>query len=56
MDPHYVDPCHHNMMYPHVADGEDGLHIWRIAGNILNKQSQEADNGWSSILGVGQGA
>ena len=26
--------------------------IWRIAVNILNKQSQTADKGWSSNLGV----
>jgi hypothetical protein len=30
--------------------------IWRVAANILNKQSQTADKGWSSRLGVGQGA
>jgi hypothetical protein len=33
----------------------DGLHIWGVAANILNKQSRTADNGWSSILGVGRG-
>jgi hypothetical protein len=26
------------MALPKVADGEDGLHIWRVAANILNKQ------------------
>ena len=30
--------------------------IWRVAANILNKQSRTADKGWSSSLGVGQGA
>jgi hypothetical protein len=30
--------------------------IWRIAANILNKQSRTADKGWSSSLGVGRGA
>ena len=30
--------------------------IWRIAANILNKQSRTADKEWSSSLGVGQGA
>ena len=29
--------------------------IWRVAANILNKQSQTADKGWSLSLGVGQG-
>ena len=28
--------------------------IWRVALNILNKQSQTADKGWSSSLGVGR--
>ena len=30
--------------------------IWRVAVNILNKQSRTADKGWSSSLGVGLGA
>jgi len=30
--------------------------IWRVAANILNKQSWTADRGWSSSLGVGRGA
>ena len=30
--------------------------IWRVAVNKLNKQSQTADKGWSSSLGVGRGA
>jgi hypothetical protein len=34
-------------------DGEEGLHIYRIAGNILNKQSHAADSGWSSSLELG---
>jgi hypothetical protein len=29
--------------------------IWRVAANILNKQSRTADKGWSSSLGVGRG-
>jgi hypothetical protein len=36
-----------------VADGGDGLQIWREAANILNKQSWTADKGWSSSLEVG---
>jgi hypothetical protein len=31
-----------------------GLQIWRVAANILNKQSQTADKGWSCSLGVGR--
>ena len=28
--------------------------MWRVAANILNKQSRTADKGWSSSLGVGR--
>jgi hypothetical protein len=47
--------CHHDMVSFWVADRGDGLQIWRVAANILNKQSRTADSGWSSRLGVGQG-
>ena len=30
--------------------------IWRVASNILNKQSQTADKAWSYSFGVGRGA
>jgi hypothetical protein len=29
------------------------LQIWRLAANILNKQSRTGNKGWSSSLGVG---
>jgi hypothetical protein len=35
-----VDSCHHGMAYPRVADGGDGLQIWRVAANVWNKQSR----------------
>jgi hypothetical protein len=41
-------PCHHGMARPQVADGGDGLQIWRVAANILNKQSRTTDKGRSS--------
>jgi hypothetical protein len=47
---------HHGMARPQVAVGGDGLQIWRVATNILNKQSRTTDKGWSSSLGVGRGA
>jgi hypothetical protein len=47
--------CHHGMARPRVADRGDGFQIWRVAANILNKQSRTADSGWSSSLGVGRG-
>jgi hypothetical protein len=34
----------------------NGLQIWKVAANILNKQSRTADKGWSSSFRVGQGA
>jgi hypothetical protein len=34
-------------------DGGDGLQIWRVAANILNKRLQTADRGQLSSLGVG---
>ena len=34
----------------------NGLQIWRVAANILNKQSRTADKGWYSSLGVGRSA
>jgi hypothetical protein len=44
------------MARPQVADGGDGLQIWGVAANILNKQSRKVDKGWSSSLGVGHEA
>jgi hypothetical protein len=39
-----------------VADVGDGIQIWRLAMNVLNKQSWTANKGWSSSLGVVRGA
>jgi hypothetical protein len=33
----------------------DAFQLRKVAANILNKQSQTVDNGWSSSLGVGIG-
>jgi hypothetical protein len=49
-------PCHDCMAHAQVADVGDGVKIWRVAANILNKQSRTADKGWSSSLGVGREA
>jgi hypothetical protein len=43
------------MEHTQVAAGGDGLQIWRLAANVLNKQSRTADRGWSSSLAVGEG-
>jgi len=36
--PCYVGPFHHSIAYPQIADGGDGLHMWRVTANILNMQ------------------
>jgi glycine cleavage system aminomethyltransferase T len=33
------------MLYPLVKDGADSLQIWKVAANILNKQSQPTRGG-----------
>jgi hypothetical protein len=33
----------------------NGLQLWRLAVNILNKQSRTDNKGWLSSLGVGRG-
>jgi hypothetical protein len=54
--PCYVGPCHHSMARYQDVDREHGLHIWKIAANILNNQSRTADIEWSHRLGVTRGA
>jgi hypothetical protein len=44
------------MAHSQVVDGGEGLQIWGVAVNILNKQLQTADKGWSSSLRVELGA
>jgi hypothetical protein len=34
------------MVRPQVADGGDGLQIWRVAASMFNKQSQIANREW----------
>jgi hypothetical protein len=43
------------MAHPVVVDSRYVLHIWRVAVNILNKQLQTADKGWSSSWLLGEG-
>jgi hypothetical protein len=38
-------PVYFYMTRPQVEDGGDALQIWRVAANILNKQSRTADKG-----------
>jgi hypothetical protein len=46
-----VGPCHHVKARPRVADGRDGIQIWRVAVNIWNKESGTVDKGWTTSLG-----
>jgi hypothetical protein len=41
-------------MVHQVVNGE-GLQIWRVTVNILNKQSWTTDKRWSSSIGFGKG-
>jgi hypothetical protein len=45
----------HGTSRPRVADRGEGIQIWRVAANILNKQSRTADNVWSFVLEVSRG-
>jgi hypothetical protein len=47
-------PRQHCMARPQIADGGEGLPIWRVAASVLNKQSPTADKGSSSTLAVGR--
>jgi hypothetical protein len=44
------------MARPQVSDGGNGLQIWRVAANILNKQLGEPKRGGGPpALGLGMG-
>jgi hypothetical protein len=45
------DPCWVGPLSP--QHGVSSGYGWRVAVNILNKQSQTAEKGWSSSLGGG---
>jgi len=47
-----INRCH-GMDRSQVADGGDGLEIWRVTTNVLNIQSWTADKRWSCSLDVG---
>ena len=51
-----VGPCHDGIARPQVADAGAASDMEDSCEYILNKQSQKADKGWSSTLGVGRGA
>jgi hypothetical protein len=43
------------MARPQVEDGGDVLQIWRVAANMLNKQSRKAGKSWSYLREIGWG-
>jgi hypothetical protein len=49
-------PCHNSMACPRVVDGGNGLQLYRVAANTLNKQPLTADKGCPSSVVVGNGA
>jgi len=48
--------CHHGMARPQVAAGGDILQMWRVAANVMSKQSRTADKLWSSSVRAGREA
>ena len=52
---HSLNPCHQDMAHPQLAGAGDGLHLCRVAANILNKQSRTENKGWSFSLEVDRG-
>jgi hypothetical protein len=43
------------MMHPQVAERGDGLQMWRVAANILNKHLRTANRGGPPASGLGEG-
>jgi hypothetical protein len=43
------------MACPQAAGGRDGFQVWKVAANILNKQSRTADKVGLSSWGLGEG-
>ena len=52
--PQQTDTFHRSMAYSQVEVGGILLLIRKVEANIFNKQSQTADTGWTSNLGVGR--
>jgi hypothetical protein len=48
-----LSPCHHAIARPRLADGGDGFQIYRVYGDVLNKQSRTAEEGWFFSLFFG---
>jgi hypothetical protein len=48
-------PCHHGMALPRVAAVGDGLQLWKVDGNMLNKQLRGPTRGGPPAWGLGDG-
>jgi hypothetical protein len=48
LPPFWWVPCHYGMARLRVADGGDGLQMWRVVANILTKQLWIANKGWTT--------
>jgi len=43
------------MARPRVADGRDGLQIWKTAANIFNNSHEQQTRSGSPVWGLGEG-
>lgn len=43
------------MAHPSISDGGNGLKMWKVAANVLNKLSQTVDGGSAAASGLGGG-
>jgi hypothetical protein len=46
---------HHGVMSSRDADGGNGLQVWWVTANILDKESRTADRGGPTAWGLGVG-
>ena len=51
----YVGPCFHGTARPLVGDRGFSLQTWRVAANMLNKQSWTANRGGPPAWGLVEG-
>jgi len=50
-----IKSCHCGVAHPEVVGELDGLWIWGVVADTLNKKSQTADKGSPPALGLGRG-
>jgi hypothetical protein len=50
-----LDPSHHGLARPQVADGGDGLQICRVAANTVNNSRGKLTRGGHLAWGLGEG-